>query len=331
MVDVFISYSRTDLAAVTRLARAVEAEGYRVWWDADLPPHLSYGDVITNKIGAAKAAIVVWSKDSAASEWVRAEADMARNQKKLVQTALNNVMPPLPFNQIQYAEMGDWLGQPDHPGWRKVKASLADLCGTAEDADAAPEAWHLPLSGPARRASQLWLPVAAVGALLLLGTAFMLGNRSASAPVAPPAAGPAQPALALAADPVPMPTQTAEAFADESGTIQASLPERAAATGAPQMVQTTVRRMVKRDSNNQVVEIVTETKQVYSVYAAPSNSNRPGQAAPQAQFVAASATVPPVQLKQVSECPPGAQACAASAPKVAARQVVTKPVASNPT
>ena len=72
MVDVFISYSRSDLAAVTRLAEAVEAAGYDVWWDADLPPHLSYGDVITAKIGMAKAAIVVWSKDSAASEWVRA-------------------------------------------------------------------------------------------------------------------------------------------------------------------------------------------------------------------------------------------------------------------
>ena len=53
MVDVFISYSRSDLAAVTRLAEAVEAAGYDVWWDADLPPHLSYGDVITAKIGMA--------------------------------------------------------------------------------------------------------------------------------------------------------------------------------------------------------------------------------------------------------------------------------------
>jgi hypothetical protein len=136
MVDVFISYSRTDIAAVTRLAQMVEAEGYEVWWDADLPPHLSYGDVITNKIGAARAAIVVWSKESAASEWVRAEADMARNQKKLIQTALDNVMPPLPFNQIQFAEIGDWHGETDHPGWRKVKASLADLCGPPGEAEA---------------------------------------------------------------------------------------------------------------------------------------------------------------------------------------------------
>ena len=67
MVDVFISYSREDRAAVARLAGAVEAAGYEVWWDDDLPPHMSYGDVITAKIGAAKAAIVVPSVARASS------------------------------------------------------------------------------------------------------------------------------------------------------------------------------------------------------------------------------------------------------------------------
>ncbi|HYD13844.1 MAG TPA: YARHG domain-containing protein [Allosphingosinicella sp.] len=129
MVDVFISYSRGNQDAVRQLAEAVKRLGYVVWWDDELPPHLSYGDVITEKIGAAKAAIVVWSAGSIGSEWVRAEADLARNQKKLIQTALDNCMPPMPFNQIQFASIGDWNGASDHPGWRKVKASLTALCG----------------------------------------------------------------------------------------------------------------------------------------------------------------------------------------------------------
>lgn len=133
MVDVFISYSRTDKERVARLARAIEAEGYKVWWDAELPPHQSYGEVITAKIESANAALVVWSPDAAASEWVRAEADAARNQKKLIQTSLGDIMPPLPFNQIQCANIGDWDGSPDHPGWRKVKESLAALCGEREE------------------------------------------------------------------------------------------------------------------------------------------------------------------------------------------------------
>ena len=136
MVDVFISYSRVNQDLVRQLADAVTAEGYSVWWDAELPPHLSYGDVITEKIGSAKAAIVVWSQSAAASEWVRAEADVARGQKKLIQTSIDDVMPPMPFNQIQFASIGDWHGESDHPGWRKVKASLAALCGDPSEADA---------------------------------------------------------------------------------------------------------------------------------------------------------------------------------------------------
>lgn len=134
MVDVFISYSRADQEKVGMLARMIASEGYQVWWDADLPPHMSYGDVITAKIGAAKAAVVVWSETAAASEWVRAEADVARNQKKLIQTAIDEIIPPLPFNQIQCAMIGDWNGEADHHGWNKVKQSLVALCGPRGEA-----------------------------------------------------------------------------------------------------------------------------------------------------------------------------------------------------
>lgn len=129
MVDVFISYSRNNRDRVRALADAVKALGYIVWWDDELPPHKSYGDVITEKITNARAAIVCWSADAAQSEWVRAEADLARNQKKLIQTSYDEVMPPMPFNQIQFASLSDWQGQADHSGWRKVQASLTDLCG----------------------------------------------------------------------------------------------------------------------------------------------------------------------------------------------------------
>lgn len=129
MVDVFISYSRSNRERVRVLADAVKALGYNVWWDDELPPHKSYGDVITEKITDASAAIVCWSADAAQSEWVRAEADLARNQKKLIQTSYDEVMPPMPFNQIQFASLADWQGQADHSGWRKVQASLTDLCG----------------------------------------------------------------------------------------------------------------------------------------------------------------------------------------------------------
>lgn len=156
MVDVFISYSRDNKARVALIAQAVSAAGYAVWWDAELPPHRSYGDVITEKIGSAKAAIVVWSHQSAQSEWVRAEADVARNQKKLVQTAIDDVMPPLPFNQIQFAELADWNGEPDHRGWRKVLMSLEELCGREAVPVAAPAPAAAPPPEPPKAAPSDW-------------------------------------------------------------------------------------------------------------------------------------------------------------------------------
>lgn len=131
MVDLFISYARSDREAVRRVADAVKALGYSVWWDEDPTPRLSFGQGIVDEIGQAKAALVVWSRASRASELVRAEAGRARSQKKLIQTAIDDGAPPLPFNQIQFAKLREWNGEADHPAWRKVRSSLAALCGPA--------------------------------------------------------------------------------------------------------------------------------------------------------------------------------------------------------
>lgn len=194
MVDVFISYSRENKARVADIAAAVAAAGYDVWWDAELPPHRSYGDVITEKIGNAKAAIVVWSHASAQSEWVRAEADVARNQKKLVQTAIDDVMPPLPFNQIQFADLRDWNGDPGHGGWRKVLMSLEELCGReavpaapakpAAVQNAAPSPPSADRQGPPSAPKSSFLPWALLG-LAVIAVALLAWKLLQPAPAAP--------------------------------------------------------------------------------------------------------------------------------------------------
>ncbi|MEY4270293.1 MAG: hypothetical protein RLZZ58_1509 [Pseudomonadota bacterium] len=197
MVDVFISYSRDNKARVAQIADAVTRAGYDVWWDAELPPHRSYGDVITEKITGARAAIVVWSHSAAASEWVRAEADVARQQKKLIQTAIDDVMPPLPFNQIQFADISDWQGQDEHSGWRKIKMSLVDLCGarSGEAVAAPPPPIHAPEPiaspraaapdpAPQGRNRNLLLAVLAVAALVIAALVWRLLGSS-DAPAAP--------------------------------------------------------------------------------------------------------------------------------------------------
>jgi adenylate cyclase len=128
-MDIFVSYARPDEHHADRVAGALRAEGYRVWRDEDLPAHRPYAEVIQERLTSAKAVVVLWSAEAAKSQWVRAEADTARTAGTLIQVTIDNCIPPLPFNQIQCANLSDWDGQPGAPGWRKLADSVTALAG----------------------------------------------------------------------------------------------------------------------------------------------------------------------------------------------------------
>lgn len=127
MSEVFISYARKAEAAALRFADALRAAGHAVWRDDELPPHRPYADVIEERLHAAKAVLVVWSPDAVKSDWVRAEADVARAAGKLVQLSLDGATPPMPFNQIQCDDLTGWGGDLAAPAWRKVEAAIEHL------------------------------------------------------------------------------------------------------------------------------------------------------------------------------------------------------------
>ena len=132
MADVFVSYARTDAELAERVANALRAQGYEVWRDDELPAHRPYAEVIAERLSAAKAVVVLWSAEAAQSQWVRAEADGARAAGTLIQARLDAAVPPLPFNQIQCADLTGWTGDLEAPGWRKVMASVEALVGSVK-------------------------------------------------------------------------------------------------------------------------------------------------------------------------------------------------------
>jgi len=129
MSDVFVSYARSTERQAHQIADALRARGYDVWRDDQLPAHRSYAEVIEERLKAAKAVVVVWSLEAIGSQWVRAEADRAREAGTLVQLTVDGSLPPIPFNQIQCADLRGWNGENDAPGWQKVEASIASLTG----------------------------------------------------------------------------------------------------------------------------------------------------------------------------------------------------------
>ena len=133
MPGVFVSYCRTSAQVAEQVASALSTMGYDVWRDDQLPAHLSYGEVIEEKLCSAHAVVVLWSSDACKSQWVRAEADYARQAGTLVQASLDGTIPPLPFNQIQCADLTGWEGDTEAAGWRKIEHSVVALAPPGND------------------------------------------------------------------------------------------------------------------------------------------------------------------------------------------------------
>jgi len=83
MTQVFISYSRRDLAFVEQLASDLKAVGLVVWYDLSrLEAGDSWPEEIQSAIGASDIFIIVISPDSIVSKWVRKEFLYASSKRK---------------------------------------------------------------------------------------------------------------------------------------------------------------------------------------------------------------------------------------------------------
>jgi hypothetical protein len=130
MSDIFVSYDDQDRPRVRRIVEALEARGWSVWWDHRISTGEAFASVIERELEAARCVVVVWTKTSVHSEWVRAEADEAWKRRTLVPVLLDRVKPPMPFGQIQAADLVDWHEQ-GHHGLVKLIADLHERVGKA--------------------------------------------------------------------------------------------------------------------------------------------------------------------------------------------------------
>ena len=118
MPDIFLSYNREDQAAARRFAEAFEAQGFSVWWDVTLRSGEAYDEVTENALRDAKAVVVLWSKKSVASRWVRAEATLAERNKTLVPAMIEPCDRPIMFELTQTADLSRWQGEGTDKAWQ---------------------------------------------------------------------------------------------------------------------------------------------------------------------------------------------------------------------
>src|SRR5215831_8005705 len=124
MRQVFISYSSTDRERAKRLAEAVEAAGYSVWWDRQIAPGEIFDEAIEAALNQSACVVVIWSSASVKSEWVKTEAAEAAKRKVLVPVLLDSVTIPLEFRRIQAADLTHWNGSNDDSEFQKFLAAI---------------------------------------------------------------------------------------------------------------------------------------------------------------------------------------------------------------
>jgi hypothetical protein len=115
MSDIFISYAREDRDKAKALAELFQQQDWSVWWDRSIPPGRSFDEVIEEALCAAKCVVVLWSKNSASSDWVKSEAAEGLQRKILVPVRIGSANVPLEFRRLQAVDLSDWKGGTGHP------------------------------------------------------------------------------------------------------------------------------------------------------------------------------------------------------------------------
>ena len=127
--SIFISYAREDRARAEQFATRFAAMGWSVWWDRQIVGGSHFDKATEDAIAAAKVVVVLWSRASVASHWVRAEAAWALARDKLLPVKIDHVDQPLQFFHVQAIDLAGSNLTKETPALAQLLAELAQRLG----------------------------------------------------------------------------------------------------------------------------------------------------------------------------------------------------------
>jgi len=130
MSDIFISYAREDLERTRKLAKALDSLDWKVFIDRRIPAGKSWADYIGKELDGAKCVIVIWSKASLESRFVKLEANNALAKRKLIPVLIEDVSPPFEFGDLHAADLSKWKGDKNSPEFRNLVTDIKNLIGS---------------------------------------------------------------------------------------------------------------------------------------------------------------------------------------------------------
>ncbi|WP_395644970.1 SUMF1/EgtB/PvdO family nonheme iron enzyme [Terricaulis sp.] len=143
MAHIFLSYKKADRDRVSKLAEALIAEGFTVWWDYALESGDSWFERILDEVEDANCLVGCWTKNAVdnrrlftASEkdghnYLRIEHERA-GRNRIAGVLLDRDCVPLPYEDLQFSDLTDWTpGDLQHAGFRGLVAQVTQLATPA--------------------------------------------------------------------------------------------------------------------------------------------------------------------------------------------------------
>ena len=151
MSGIFISYANEDRQKAEVLAHALEQKGWSVWWDRKIPFGQSFDQVIEANLTSAKCVLVLWTKTSVESRWVRSEASEAAGRDVLIPVLIEkDVKIPLEFRLLQAVDLCEWHPGAEHKDFQTLLAQIDTMLGTPERPGSPETHKREPVARPAR-------------------------------------------------------------------------------------------------------------------------------------------------------------------------------------
>jgi hypothetical protein len=127
VTEIFFSYKSEDRDSVRPVRDALVQQGFDVFWDQQVPANVDWDVWIRKHLAASKCAVVFWSPASAASDNVRHEATVAKQQGKLIPVLLAPLSAdqfPMGLYTQQGVNLAGWNGDLGNSEWIKLRREV---------------------------------------------------------------------------------------------------------------------------------------------------------------------------------------------------------------
>lgn len=181
--DVFISYSRRNIAQVTLIRDRLQALGLKVFFDTEgIEGGAEFTEVLDRAVKGARTVLACWSHEALTRRWVRIESRIGLDRGTLVATAIEPMTHedlPAEFYNVNVIDLIGFRGQEDDPGWQAVLRAIGRRTGRNDLAKSAGGDAPLVGRGKVRRKRGGWLgkAIAAFAVIGLLGAGAWYGAR----------------------------------------------------------------------------------------------------------------------------------------------------------